>query len=117
MGLSRFLVLFTVAPFGEDEAARYGELYAVLERNGTPSATSTRRSPRMRSRSALRSCLSRFAADDTQGEPSGMRRSSNPGLSLQSPPLSAAIAVIHRVQHQAPPAKALRALLCLQPAL
>lgn len=34
--IDRLLVPFTVAPFGEDEAARYAELYAVLERNGTP---------------------------------------------------------------------------------
>jgi tRNA(fMet)-specific endonuclease VapC len=34
--IDRFLAPFTVAPFGEAEAARYGELYAVLERKGTP---------------------------------------------------------------------------------
>jgi len=34
--VDRFLAPFTVAPFGEAEAARYGELYAVLERKGTP---------------------------------------------------------------------------------
>jgi tRNA(fMet)-specific endonuclease VapC len=34
--IDRFLAPFTVAPFGEEEATRYGELYAVLERKGTP---------------------------------------------------------------------------------
>jgi tRNA(fMet)-specific endonuclease VapC len=34
--IDRFLAPFTVAPFGEPEAARYGELYATLERKGTP---------------------------------------------------------------------------------
>jgi len=34
--IDRFLAPFTVAPFGEAEAARYGGLYAELERKGTP---------------------------------------------------------------------------------
>ena len=34
--IDRFLAPFTVAPFGAAEAARYGELCAVLERKGTP---------------------------------------------------------------------------------
>ncbi len=34
--IDRFLTPFTVAPFGEAEATRYGELYAALERKGTP---------------------------------------------------------------------------------
>jgi tRNA(fMet)-specific endonuclease VapC len=34
--IDRFLLPFTVAPFGEAEATRYGELYVTLERNGTP---------------------------------------------------------------------------------
>jgi tRNA(fMet)-specific endonuclease VapC len=34
--IDRFLAPFTVEPFGEAEAARYGELYAALERKGTP---------------------------------------------------------------------------------
>jgi len=33
--IDRFLAPFTVAAFGEAEAARYGELYAALERKGT----------------------------------------------------------------------------------
>jgi len=34
--IDRFLAPFEVAPFGEAEAARYGELYAALEGKGTP---------------------------------------------------------------------------------
>jgi tRNA(fMet)-specific endonuclease VapC len=34
--IDRFLTPFMVSPFGEAEAARYGELYVVLERKGTP---------------------------------------------------------------------------------
>lgn len=34
--IDRFLAPFTVAPFGEAEATRYGTLYAALERSGTP---------------------------------------------------------------------------------
>lgn len=34
--IDRFLQPFTVSPFGEAEAARYGALYVALERKGTP---------------------------------------------------------------------------------
>lgn len=34
--IDQFLAPFTVASFGEAEATRYGELYDVLERRGTP---------------------------------------------------------------------------------
>jgi tRNA(fMet)-specific endonuclease VapC len=34
--IDRFIAPFSVAPFGQAEAARYGELYAALERKGTP---------------------------------------------------------------------------------
>jgi tRNA(fMet)-specific endonuclease VapC len=34
--IERFLAPFTVAPFSEAEAARYGELYAALELEGAP---------------------------------------------------------------------------------
>ena len=34
--IDRFVAPFTVAPFGQAEAGCYGELYAALERKGTP---------------------------------------------------------------------------------